>query len=82
MQEDATATMSSGSEALDLYPNIVFDGCEDPVSGFRYACSTCDNFDLCVRCEAKMINPKHIMFCIPVPLLVCLISGRYVVNYE
>lgn len=77
-QEDAgSAAASKGSEELVHHPNVVCDGCEGSVVGFRYKCAQCVDFDLCMSCEAKMIHHDHVMYRIPVPLSVSLISGRH-----
>ena len=39
------------SEDKVEYPGVVCDGCEcDPISGGRYKCTVCENFDLCANC--------------------------------
>lgn len=69
VQEDESA-----AEELVNHPNVVCDGCEGPVVGFRYKCAQCADFDLCMSCEAKMIHRDHVMYRIPVPILVSLIK--------
>lgn len=81
VQEDAvTKPASSSSEELVLHPNVVCHGCDEPVVGFRYNCSECISFDLCMGCEAKMIHCDHAMYRIPVPVLVSFLSGRHFLN--
>lgn len=73
VQGDAGATsepIQTGSEELVHHSNVVCDGCEGPVLGFRYKCSQCVDFDLCMSCENKMIHRDHVMYRIPVPLAV------------
>lgn len=65
----AVATKPTSKELVH-HPNVVCDGCNGPVVGFRYICSECIEFDLCMSCEAKMIHRDHAMFRIPVPILV------------
>lgn len=76
----AAEPTDTSSEELVHHPNVVCDGCEGPVVGFRYKCSQCADFDLCMSCEAKMIHRDHVMYRIPVPLLVSLIGCRHYVN--
>lgn len=37
-----------------VHNNIVCDGCEkSPITGIRYRCAVCDDFDFCEECEKK-----------------------------
>jgi hypothetical protein len=49
---------------------VVCDICEAPVSGVRYKCTTCVNYDLCAKCEAKpgIHDPSHNLLKIQQPL--------------
>jgi len=39
-----------------IHPNITCLGCKNPVTGFRYSCTTCPNVHLCKGCEASGAN--------------------------
>lgn len=51
-----------------VHPNVICDGCNRQVRGYRYKCVQCPDFDLCMTCEAKMKHKEHVMFRIPAPL--------------
>lgn len=50
------------------HEGIVCDSCNDQIIGFRYKCVSCDNYDLCPKCEALETHPHHYMLRIPRPI--------------
>ncbi|CAI9637878.1 unnamed protein product [Alternaria burnsii] len=48
-------------KAFDAWPTIYCDGCLYKVSGFRYKCRDCWDFDFCYKCYANrlLLHPHH-----------------------
>ena len=41
----------------EVHPGISCDGCDMfPITGFRYKCSTCSDYDLCHSCNTKGVH--------------------------
>jgi len=54
---------------LIIHENVFCDVCEFPITGIRYKCSICRDFDLCEDCEATLTHPEdHPLLKIRVPL--------------
>ncbi|OWR47133.1 sequestosome-1 [Danaus plexippus plexippus] len=76
LSEDALPIKSiPGSHSADesdgetvKHEGIVCDSCNDQIIGFRYKCVSCDNYDLCPKCEALETHPHHYMLRIPRPI--------------
>lgn len=49
--------------------DVMCDGCNSPVVGFRYKCVSCDDYDLCSKCEAAGLHPEHCMVRVPTPVM-------------
>lgn len=54
-----TREQSPGSPAT--HRHVHCDGCNGPVTGNRYKCIECPDFDLCMDCEAAGQHSEHIM---------------------
>lgn len=44
-----------------MVPQVVCDGCESVITGIRYKCAQCPDFDLCIKCESQGMHPEHVM---------------------
>eukprot|EP00092_Neocalanus_flemingeri_P035031 GFUD01038119.1.p1 GENE.GFUD01038119.1~~GFUD01038119.1.p1 ORF type:complete len:426 (-),score=140.12 GFUD01038119.1:81-1358(-) len=44
-----------------IHPGIICDGCDKPLTGFRYLCLVCPDYDLCGPCEREGLHPPHNM---------------------
>ncbi|XP_063699946.1 protein ref(2)P [Culicoides brevitarsis] len=53
-------------DTLPAHPGVICDGCDNGIYGFRYKCVQCPDYDLCRRCEGKMIHENHMMVRIPI----------------
>jgi len=59
------------SDATQVHLGVVCDACEKtPITGHRYKCVVCDDFDLCGSCEAAGRHPGHNMIRISSPEMV------------
>jgi len=64
---EPAATNTSDS---DIHPGVVCDSCGGGISGIRYKCSACPDYDLCSACEAKqpsVHDPSHLFLKITKP---------------
>ncbi|XP_028163058.1 next to BRCA1 gene 1 protein-like isoform X1 [Ostrinia furnacalis] len=50
------------------HDDIVCNSCHKPIRGFRYKCVSCDDYDLCPKCESMETHSNHYMLRIPKPL--------------
>jgi len=61
-------TEDNSSDATQVHLGVVCDACEKtPITGHRYKCVVCDDFDLCGSCEAAGRHPGHNMIRISSP---------------
>ena len=65
--KDNEEAAKSSNAAGEVHSGVVCDGCEKEVSGFRYKCCVCADYDLCGDCEAKGMHPGHNMIRIATP---------------
>jgi len=64
-------TEDNSSDATQVHLGVVCDACEKtPITGHRYKCVVCDDFDLCGSCEAAGRHPGHNMIRISSPEMV------------
>lgn len=69
-QQAAEEAQQAAEEATEteIHPHVVCDGCEqDPLTGRRYKCSDCRDFDLCESCYKKRdrLHPGHSFKIVP-----------------
>ncbi|XP_052864681.1 protein ref(2)P [Anopheles cruzii] len=50
-----------------VHSRVVCDVCDTIIIGHRYKCMTCDDYDLCMRCEGNYRHKEHIMVRLPTP---------------
>eukprot|EP01113_Clastostelium_recurvatum_P044798 TRINITY_DN75_c0_g1_i9.p1 TRINITY_DN75_c0_g1~~TRINITY_DN75_c0_g1_i9.p1 ORF type:complete len:568 (+),score=199.82 TRINITY_DN75_c0_g1_i9:205-1704(+) len=60
---------NNNNNAESVHHGVVCDGCDaSPITGARYKCTTCPDFDLCSACEAKGAHdPTHAFIKLAVP---------------
>ncbi len=49
------------------HPGVVCDVCDKDISGSRFKCLSCPDYDLCSGCENKGFHPEHEMLRIRTP---------------
>lgn len=62
---------SSSSGRSNVHEGVACDGCQQqPITGTRFKCTVCPNYDLCEKCEAKgaaVHDPSHPLLKLTVP---------------
>ncbi|XP_073957503.1 sequestosome-1-like isoform X4 [Choristoneura fumiferana] len=71
-EKDNIEVMLTGFPEVSCGPSaehfgVTCDGCDGMVVGYRYKCTSCDDYDLCARCEASGVHPDHCMVRVPAP---------------
>lgn len=59
-------TESTSAPNRAYHKNVICDGCDKEIYGYRYKCLECADFDLCMECEPKQHN-HHLMIRIAHP---------------
>ena len=60
-----------------FHPNVTCNGCGNcPVSGPRFKCKTCEDFDFCENCFYNKTNHKHSFNRIAEPGSAAVFAGR------
>ena len=60
--------LKNSNQEVQSHARVSCDGCNlTPITGVRYMCSVCNNFDLCASCEAKGLHSEHPMLKIRKP---------------
>ncbi|XP_026135279.1 sequestosome-1-like isoform X2 [Carassius auratus] len=51
------------------HPGVTCKGCDGPVTGTRFKCTICPNYDLCSSCQSTGLHKEHILLPIfhPIP---------------
>ena len=77
MQSNWTGLISEMEVVPSFHPNVTCDGCgQSPVSGPRFKCKTCDNFDFCENCFYSKTGHKHSFNRIAEPGSAAVFAGR------
>jgi len=57
-ESDESGEEAKGGEGVPVHENVKCDGCGAfPITGDRFKCTVCHNFDLCTTCEQKNTHP-------------------------
>ena len=77
MQSNWTGLICEMEVVPSFHPNVTCDGCgQSPVSGPRFKCKTCDNFDFCENCFYSKTGHKHSFNRIAEPGSAAVFAGR------
>lgn len=59
---------NQGQAEGKIHPNVVCDGCDKAISGNRFKCMECPDYDLCGHCERNGLHADHNMMKITRPV--------------
>lgn len=62
---DNNESESTHRAAKVRHQDVICDGCDGEISGYRYKCLQCRDYDLCMKCEANFVHHEHTMIRIP-----------------
>lgn len=66
---EAVAPSRSNDEIRSIHhEGILCDVCDKDVYGFRYKCLDCEEFDICMDCQATQIHKEHLLLRITNPI--------------
>ena len=58
ISEEKPSKFSNNLPEAVVHEHVTCDGCGlSPITGFRYKCIVCHNFDFCEKCEEKGTHP-------------------------
>jgi len=68
--QQTSTSPNEKEEEEQVHPGVVCDGCGSGISGIRYKCSNCPDYDLCQNCESKVgvHDPSHVFLKIAKPI--------------
>lgn len=52
----SSSASNKTSDEESFHAGVICDGCQGSISGVRYKCSVCPDYDLCSSCEAKNLH--------------------------
>ncbi|KAJ1817538.1 hypothetical protein LPJ75_001690 [Coemansia sp. RSA 2598] len=53
---------TSSCQSKEVHSDVACDSCNEPITGVRYKCGNCVDYDLCERCEANNNHNKDHLF--------------------
>ena len=59
------------------HPFISCHVCSSPVTGTRYKCLECSNYDLCAICERRGVHGDHLMIRIPLSFFKAQVNSNF-----
>lgn len=72
---------SQKSANQTIHTNIMCDGCNKGIKGYRYKCLICNDYDLCSQCDSTMLHPDHCMLRLPLPMYETFHDGNRALHH-